>query len=694
MKVQTTFAKQLRIAAVALLVLFAYSASYAQPANDAQCSPVSLTVGTAGNCSYTTATTVGATQSIVFPAPDCGDAGGSGTHDVWFSLTVPASGNIQVEMDTGSQKSAGLAIYETGSCFTPVWLHMHECDEDDGINGMPFIVATGLPVGSTVYLRVWEIGNDAKGTFKICVTDPASPGGTPSCGTTPDSCALACDLGMLLPPVYCDGDANEGASDSSTFTLSNTSATAPSPYLYMGGCTGGSGTMGSPAKDVWYKFTATAPILDVVITGLTTPTVALWEGSCGSLSGKGCAIGSAGNLSATFEGLSKMQEYFIQVSGGDTNDTGSFTMMLSGKTSCTNCLQAANLTVSPTPAGGVYPPNFTVTFTLDIDQWNRVKQNDIHGIEITHEIGWNIATLTDNPPGTSCDGAGVWDYYTGTVTGAQSGLSWGPGFFYDSNSGGTVNGNPGDNFGDLWGSCGGLTFQWTVNTANYSCVGPNDLGVFVDVLGDGQSGNWDTLACTSDPELMFTGSVSCLLPIDLLYISAERILEGNLISWGTQSELINDYYIVERSLDGQNFTEIGKVDGHGTTDERHDYDFVDDFAHPGTVWYRVHQIDMNGNGEHTDIVHVSPNGDEAFIHKIYPNPATDQLFVHLVVREEGSYNVEIMDLTGRTLLANQHDLGIGTYDLANNVADLPSGQYILRLRDMSDGSTDIQKFVK
>lgn len=684
---------QTRIAALTFVIFVMLGCEvFAQPANDAPCSATALTVGAAGSCSYTTGTTVAATASLVLPSPDCGNFQAVAGHDVWYSVSVPASGNIEVVMDTGTQVSGGLALYQTGAgCFPVIWSPgIMECDTGDGVNGMPYIIASGLTPSSTVYLRVWEPNNDAKGTFKICVTDPVNPSGNP-CGGVPDSCSIACDLGTLLPPAYCDGTAGQGSADTATLTLTNVGATASSPYVFMGGCQGGA-NMGSPAADVWYTFKATGPILYVEITGnLSIPNVALWDGACGSLLGKGCATDSSGTLAVSFDGLTAMETYFLQISGGDTNDTGTFTLKLNNSANCTDCLQDISLTADPPPSGGVYAPATSVTFTVTVNKWNRVQQNDLHGVEVDHAVGWDTSTITTTPP-SACDGAGNWAWYN-SCTGAKSGQTFGTGFYYDSNTGGSVNGDPGDNYGDLCPG-GGLTFKWTVTTDTFNCVGPNDLLITVNTTGDGESGNWDTLACASDQEITFNAAVSCLLPIDLVYIDADKAENGNRVHWATATELTNDYYRIERSIDGYNFVEAGIVDGGGSTQKRNDYEFIDEYMHPGTVWYRVQQIDMNGNGNFTETVSVEPSGAEVYINRIHPNPVKNDLNIDLVVQENGNFLIETLDLTGRVLTNERFDLDRGVFALAHDVSDLAAGQYIVRLRDLSSGSTIVQKFVK
>ncbi|MBO2010674.1 fibronectin type III domain-containing protein, partial [Hymenobacter negativus] len=143
------------------------------PAND-ECTTAtaipSIGVGTCGTA--VNGTNVGATASSTTgtPAPGCASYSGG---DVWFRLTVPANGIVQVQTDQGTGTSisdSGLALY-SGSCGS---LTLISCDDDSGSGAFSFIRATGLTPGATLYARVWEYGNDEFGTFTICAqTDPA-----------------------------------------------------------------------------------------------------------------------------------------------------------------------------------------------------------------------------------------------------------------------------------------------------------------------------------------------------------------------------------------------------------------------------------------------------------------------------------------------------------------------------------------
>lgn len=113
----------------------------APPSNDLCSGAISLTPTT--SCSYTTYTNLNATDSGVAD-PGCASYNGG---DVWFSVVVPASGEITVDTNNIGFTDSGMAMY-TGSCGSLTFL---ECDDDDSPNGaMSSITQTGLSVGSTV----------------------------------------------------------------------------------------------------------------------------------------------------------------------------------------------------------------------------------------------------------------------------------------------------------------------------------------------------------------------------------------------------------------------------------------------------------------------------------------------------------------------------------------------------------------
>ncbi len=168
--------------------------------NDEPCNAVQFPAVTA-DCNYLTFSNVGATQTTSAPTPtNClGGTGGftASSKDVWFKITVPASGNLCITPQpnlTGAVITDGAMALYSGACGS---LSEIACSDDgDGTGGaydypgsandfLPYINQTGLTPGSTVYLRYWGWGS-ASGSFGLCVQAP-----------TNDACANAlyiCDL--------------------------------------------------------------------------------------------------------------------------------------------------------------------------------------------------------------------------------------------------------------------------------------------------------------------------------------------------------------------------------------------------------------------------------------------------------------------------------------------------------------------
>ncbi|WP_447636104.1 T9SS type A sorting domain-containing protein [Flavobacterium microcysteis] len=139
------------------------------PANDDCANAITLTAATtyaggAVNSTVTDATDSAATATI--PDPDCASYDGG---DVWYKVVIPADGNLTIETgkptasnDTGFD--SGLAVY-SGTCDA---LELVSCD-DDGAATFNYskISLTGRTAGETVYIRVWEYGNDENEPFSI-----------------------------------------------------------------------------------------------------------------------------------------------------------------------------------------------------------------------------------------------------------------------------------------------------------------------------------------------------------------------------------------------------------------------------------------------------------------------------------------------------------------------------------------------
>ena len=137
------------------------------PANDNCATATVLTPGPLYTSNPVATTNVGATNSNP-PAPGCASFAGG---DVWFSVVVPASGNISLETITGTVTDTGLAVY-SGTC---AGLTLIDCDDDSATNvgSNSLIELIGRTPGETLYVNAWEYGNNSFGTFSVTAYDAA-----------------------------------------------------------------------------------------------------------------------------------------------------------------------------------------------------------------------------------------------------------------------------------------------------------------------------------------------------------------------------------------------------------------------------------------------------------------------------------------------------------------------------------------
>lgn len=205
------------------------------PTNDDPCTATPLTLNT--TCSFTSGTNALATNSAVAD-PGCANYNGT---DVWYSVVVGASGQVIVETATnGGITDGGMALY-SGTCASLV---LEECDDDDGAGLMSKVDQAEFTPGQTLFIRVWEYGGDAEGTFDICAYAPDCSG-----NTTNDYCE---DPGIL---TYGVGD-NFASSTTNIYSADN-----PDNLLNE--------FCGTVENNSWYQFTAGNTTETFVISTVT-----------------------------------------------------------------------------------------------------------------------------------------------------------------------------------------------------------------------------------------------------------------------------------------------------------------------------------------------------------------------------------------------------------------------------------------
>ena len=139
------------------------------------------------------------------------------------------------------------------------------------------------------------------------------------------------------------------------------------------------------------------------------------------------------------------------------------------------------------------------------------------------------------------------------------------------------------------------------------------------------------------------------LPVELLSFGGEFDGKVVILNWVTMTELNNDFFEIEWSANGKDFEVIGKVYGHGTTSIRQYYSFEDAEPIFGLVYYRLRQVDYDGQYEYSDIIAVDVRFAEHGRLNIYPNPFSAAATITYSVPEKTRVLLTIRSITGRTV---------------------------------------------
>ena len=109
------------------------------------------------------------------------------------------------------------------------------------------------------------------------------------------------------------------------------------------------------------------------------------------------------------------------------------------------------------------------------------------------------------------------------------------------------------------------------------------------------------------------------LPIELSSFKAIQSGDNVKIKWTTQSETNNDYFTLEKSIDGETWDIIFTCDGAGTSTKINNYSFIDEDPYSGVNFYRLKQTDLDGKYSYSSIENVCIKND-SLLFSVFPNP--------------------------------------------------------------------------
>lgn len=174
-------------------------------------------------------------------------------------------------------------------------------------------------------------------------------------------------------------------------------------------------------------------------------------------------------------------------------------------------------------------------------------------------------------------------------------------------------------------------------------------------------------------------TISCsVLPLKLLFFQANQNDNNVTLLWQTTEEINTSHFIVQSSLDGINFNEVGKLKANSNTNPQNNYSFVDKTEIQNQIYYRLKIVDKDGHTEYSKVIVVKKNSLVNSI-KVYPNPTQNNLLVKVTNNKIENTFYSITDLRGRIIKLQDLILSVGVNTFSLNTSFLNKGTYILKI---------------
>ena len=283
----------------------------------------------------------------------------------------------------------------------------------------------------------------------------------------------------------------------------------------------------------------------------------------------------------------------------------------------------------------------------------------------------------------------------GSCTAPAPGIPWsttGTGV-YTAGSTGSVLLDPMNTCNAIGGSNGPNDSQ-DVEAAADAGLNPTDkvsgfvFTVYLEDIAPSSAPGAETSTSTSFTSTLNGVAISSIaLPVELISFKARQLNNDVSLNWMTASETNNDYFEIQHSEDGINFTTIGKENGSGTSTISQQYNYIHDDAINGTNYYRLKQVDFDEKFEYSQIVSVdiSKRSEVA----IQPTLVVSELQITLP-EDYRNTSFKIFDATGRIIQDGKLEDFLIEQSISLNL--LHSGSYFIRIENKT--TQEIFRFVK
>lgn len=199
----------------------------------------------------------------------------------------------------------------------------------------------------------------------------------------------------------------------------------------------------------------------------------------------------------------------------------------------------------------------------------------------------------------------------------------------------------------------------------------------IRVLGFEGTGN-PVAGCYPNPDMLIDFTI---MPVVWSHAYATIVEEHIEIQWGTHQEINNNFFQVMRANPIGGWTEIGRVQAKGQSEELKTYSFNDNSPFQGSNLYKIVQVDLDGQRSESEVVSVDFNTETSLEWKYCtPSPTRDQLSIAFLSGIEGPVHLQLINSSGAKVWDKSIAALSGSNELEVDMHSLPSGMYFIRLK--------------
>lgn len=192
----------------------------------------------------------------------------------------------------------------------------------------------------------------------------------------------------------------------------------------------------------------------------------------------------------------------------------------------------------------------------------------------------------------------------------------------------------------------------------------------------------------------FDFTTATTLPVSIVNWNASYANSAVSLKWTTTFEKNTSHFIIERSFNGADYSDVAMLVAAGNSDVNVNYEFTDNIpeANSGVIYYRLRSVDLDAVQKYSDIriVRIGKGGDVVKV-AAYPNPVVSEVRVTVPQNWQGKpLTYQVVTMNGQVVKSVNVQMANQTQTISMN--EVPAGIYVIKVSNGTE--TGVQQVMK